>query len=120
MPDNIQNVIFEITVNNFSPLLAHPERYNYWYKKYDEYFKLRESGALLQLNVNSLTGYYGKAAKHTAEFLIDENLVDFIGSDLHGQRHMVSLKNVVHLKYFWKLMSQGVKNHLLMNDSVSR
>jgi protein-tyrosine phosphatase len=114
-PDNIRNVIFEITVNNFTPLLAHPERYNYWYEKYDEYIKLKETGVLFQLNVNSLTGYYGKAALRTAQFLIDEKLVDFIGSDLHGQRHMDALKQVMNDKYFWKLMAQGVRNKELIN-----
>ncbi len=112
-PDNIRGIIFDINVNNYIPLLAHPERYNFWYEKYDEYHKLKESGALFQLNINSLTGYYGKASKRTAEYLIDNNLIDFIGSDLHGQRHMNSLKNVVNEKYFWKLMSNGVKNNLL-------
>jgi tyrosine-protein phosphatase YwqE len=114
-PDNIGSVIFEINVQNFVPLLAHPERYNYWYERYDEYFKLKESGALFQINVNSLTGYYGKAALRTAHFLIDEKLVDFIGSDLHGQRHMDGLKRVVNEKYFWKLMAQGVKNRELLS-----
>jgi protein-tyrosine phosphatase len=113
-PDNIRNVIFEINVSNFTPLLAHPERYNYWYEKYDDYIRLKEHGALFQINVNSLTGYYGKAALKTAHWLIDENMVDFIGSDLHGQRHMDALKNVVNDKYFRKLMAQGVKNSELL------
>ena len=112
-PDNIRGIIFEINVHNFTPLLAHPERYNYWYEKYDEYHKLKETGALFQLNINSLTGYYGKAAKRTAEYLIDNNLIDFIGSDLHGQRHMNSLKQIVNEKYFWKLMAHGVLNNTL-------
>lgn len=112
-PDNIRSIIFEINVHNYVPLLAHPERYNYWYEKYDEYHKLKETGVLFQLNINSLTGYYGKASKRTAEYLIDNNLIDFIGSDLHGQRHMNALKQVVNEKYYWKLMAQGVKNNML-------
>ena len=113
-PDNLLSVIFEINVHNYTPLLAHPERYNYWSNKFDEYKKIKEAGVLFQININSLTGYYGKESKKTAERLIDENMVDFIGSDLHGHRHMDSLSRVVDEKYFWKLMALGVKNHLLI------
>ncbi len=113
-PDNLISVIFEINVHNYIPLLAHPERYNYWSGKLDEYKKIKEAGVLFQINVNSLTGYYGTASKKTAEWLIDENMVDFIGSDLHGSRHMDSLSQVLNEKYFQKLMAQGVKNHLLI------
>jgi tyrosine-protein phosphatase YwqE len=109
-PDNFFNVIFEINVNGYTPLLAHPERYDYWYPKFDEYKRIKEAGALLQINVNSLTGYYGVAAKRTAERLIDEGMVDFIGSDLHGNRHMHGLRKVIDEKYFHKLMAKGVKN----------
>jgi protein-tyrosine phosphatase len=111
-PDNLLSVIFDINVNGYKPLLAHPERYNFWSAKLDEYKKIKESGALFQLNVNSLTGYYGVASKKTAEWLIDENMIDFIGSDLHGSRHMESLQRVVNEKYFRKLMAQGVKNNI--------
>lgn len=109
-PDNLLGIIFEINVHKYKPLLAHPERYNFWFDKFDEYKRLKDSGALFQLNVNSLTGYYGAQSKKTAERLIDEDMVDFIGSDLHGQRHLEGLQKVVNEKYFWKLMAKGVKN----------
>jgi protein-tyrosine phosphatase len=112
-PDYLLNVVFDINVAGFTPLLAHPERYNFWYGKLDEYKKIKDAGALFQLNVNSLTGYYGVAAKKTAEVLIDENMIDFIGSDLHGARHMDSLHHVIHEKHFRKLMALGVKNNTI-------
>ena len=114
-PDNLLGVIFEINVNDYKPLLAHPERYNYWSSKLDEYKRIKETGVLFQLNINSLTGYYGIASKKTAEWLIDENMVDFIGSDLHGARHMESLHKVINEKYFRKLMAQGVMNNSLIS-----
>jgi len=109
-PDNLRGVIFDMIVNKYQPLLAHPERYNYWGNKLDEYVQLKETGVLFQLNINSLTGYYGDIPKKTAEWMIDEKMIDFIGSDLHGQRHLEGLNKVVHEKYFWKLMAQGVRN----------
>jgi tyrosine-protein phosphatase YwqE len=113
-PDNLLSIIFDMIVNGYQPVLAHPERYNYWNEKFDEYKKIKEAGALFQLNTNSLTGYYGDVSKKTAERMIDENMIDFIGSDLHGQRHLDGLTKVVNEKYFWKLMAQGVKNNSLI------
>lgn len=109
-PDNLLSIVFEMNVHKYRPLLAHPERYNYWYQKFEEYYRLKEAGVLFQLNINSLTGYYGSQSKKTAERLIDEKMIDFIGSDLHGQRHLDALRKVVHEKYFQKLMAQGVQN----------
>lgn len=106
-PDNLHHIIFEIIVNGYKPILAHPERYPYWYDRFSEYAKIREAGALLQLNTNSLTGYYGPGAKMIAEKLIDEQLIDFIGSDLHGQRHLDALKNIFREKHFRKLIAMG-------------
>jgi tyrosine-protein phosphatase YwqE len=113
-PDNLLSVAFDINVAGYTPLLAHPERYNYWASKPDEYKKLKEAGVLFQLNVNSLTGYYGIPSKKTAEWMIDEKMIDFIGSDLHGERHLTGLRKVVNEKYFRKLMAQGVGNSKLI------
>lgn len=115
-PDNIHNVIFELIVHGYKPVLAHPERYPFWHEKFNEFEKLKEAGALFQLNINSLTGYYGAAAKSFAEKLIDLKMIDFIGSDLHGQRHLDALRQVVNEKHFHKLMATAK----MLNSDLSR
>jgi protein-tyrosine phosphatase len=112
-PENIYGIIFELSIKGYTPLLAHPERYPYWYGKPDVYEKLKECGAKFQLNTNSLSGYYGPAAKKCAEFLIDRKMIEFIGSDMHGVRHLEALRKVPHEKYFRKLCEQGVLNNTL-------
>lgn len=112
-PDNLYNVVFELALQGYVPLLAHPERYPFWYGKYDVYERLRDMGTLFQLNTNSLVGYYGPAAKHCAESLIDRQMIDFIGSDMHGVRHLEALRHVANEKYFWKLADQGIRNSTL-------
>lgn len=109
-PDNLSQAIFEMSVNGYKPLLAHPERYPFWYPKFDEYYKLKESGVLFQLNIGSIAGYYGPMPKKIAERMIDENLVDFIGSDLHGVRHLQAMQQALSEKKLWKLLSRGVMN----------
>jgi protein-tyrosine phosphatase len=112
-PERLTEVLFQINVRGYTPLLAHPERYPFWFQKFDEYRKLKDAGTLFQLNTNSLSGYYGGQVKKTAERLVDENLIDFIGSDLHGDRHLNALKRTVHEKYLWKLAAAGMKNSSL-------
>ena len=109
-PDNIMQVVFDLQIAGYTPILAHPERYPFWYQRFDEYHKLKEAGTLLQLNTNSLCGYYGPDAKKVAEKMVDANLIDFIGSDMHGARHMDALERTVNEKYLWKLASRGMKN----------
>jgi tyrosine-protein phosphatase YwqE len=112
-PENIMQVIFDLQVKGYKPLLAHPERYPFWQQKFSEYHKLKEAGALFQLNINSLCGYYNNKVKKIAERLIDENMIDFIGSDLHGQRHLDAMRKCVHEKYLYKLATQKIRNREL-------
>lgn len=60
-------------VLGYKPIMAHPERYPFWGNNFDFYGSLRDQGVLLQINVNSLAGYYGPDAKRTAEKLIEKN-----------------------------------------------
>lgn len=112
-PDTLFNIIFEMIVHGYTPILAHPERYPFWYTKFEEYHRIKEAGVLFQLNTNSLVGYYGPPAKKIAERMIDENMIDFIGSDLHGQRHLTALQKVSAESYLAKLAAKGVRNNSL-------
>lgn len=112
-PENIYNLAFDMQVQGYVPVLAHPERYPYWYGKEEVYAKLKELGVLFQLNTNSLVGYYGPAVRFCAEQLIEKGMIEFIGSDMHGNRHLEALRRVVNEKYFWKLADQGVRNSML-------
>ena len=91
----------------------HPERYPFWYNDFDRYHQLKETGVLFQLNTNSLSGYYGPDAKKIAERMIDGGMIDFLGSDMHGTRHMEALNRSLREKHLWKIAAQGVKNSTL-------
>jgi tyrosine-protein phosphatase YwqE len=112
-PDNIYQIVFDIQVAGFVPILAHPERYPFWYPRFEEYHKLRESGVLFQLNSNSLSGYYGPDAKKIGERMINEDMIEFLGSDLHGLRHIEALRRTLKEKSLWKLAAKGTMNTLL-------
>ena len=107
LPDNLTEAVFKMQLAGYTPLLAHPERYPFWYGNFSEYERVKDSGVLFQLNINSLSGYYSPQAKRIAEKLIDLNMIDMVGSDLHHQKHLDALKRSASEKYFRKLLDSG-------------
>ena len=73
------------------------------------------SGAVISSwNTISLTGYYGKDVKAMAEQLIDNQLIDFISSDMHHPRHAAAFKDALRTTYLEKLLfDYQLKNIML-------
>ena len=114
-PLNLLGTIFDLKAAGYRPVLAHPERYVYYYGRFAEIEKLRrEYDVLLQINLNSLAGYYSPAARKVAEQLIDGSLVDFVGTDTHHLRHTEALaRKTVATPYFRKLLALPLLNATL-------
>lgn len=109
-PFNLYEILFEIQLKGYKPVLAHPERYNFYHNSLDNYYKLKKAGCLFQLNLLSLTEQYGKGVQKTAQKLLKENLYYFVGTDTHHHNHLKLLNKIGKLK---------IKNqiyHLLENN----
>ncbi|MEO6456453.1 MAG: CpsB/CapC family capsule biosynthesis tyrosine phosphatase, partial [Ginsengibacter sp.] len=87
-PGNLEEISFEIITGGYQPILAHPERYPYYNKNFKSFYHLKELGFMLQVNLLSLTGYYGSAVARAAKFLFEKDLVDFVGTDMHHAGHL--------------------------------
>ncbi len=109
-PDNLMEVIFRMQVLGYKPIMAHPERYPFWGNNFDFYGSLRDQGVLLQLTVNSLSGYYGPDAKRIAEKLIEKEWVDLVGTDTHATKHIQALHRTVKEKSFRKVIEFNLLN----------
>lgn len=109
-PTNIQQITFDIFNSGYQPILAHPERYGYYYKNLKAFVRLRELGFMMQLNLLSLTGYYGRMPKKTAILLLKENLIDFVGTDLHHINHLQALTTARSQKIFKKYLGDKIYN----------
>ncbi len=84
VPDYVDDVIYELLVNQIIPIIAHPER-NFEIQEHpDKLEKLIRKGALAQLNAGSLYGVYGKRVKKTARNILKKKLVHMMGSDIHS------------------------------------
>lgn len=113
-PFDFEEVIFDICLKGYQPILAHPERYLFFHNNFEYYKKIKDLGVELQVNAMSLTSHYGKGVNQIAERLIDNNMIDFIGTDIHHVKHLDVLKRVPVKKHFAKLVDSGLlKNHLL-------
>lgn len=106
--NNIENVIFQLRLKGLQPILAHPERYNYYMGNIEQFQRFIDLGCYLQVNILSLFGYYGDAVKNTAQTLLKKNMVTFVGTDMHHENHMNALKTFVSRKSFYKLF-EGIE-----------
>lgn len=110
----LKEFIFNMKSRGITPILAHAERYSYYFNKGHLIEDLIERGALIQMNINSLTGYYTKPVKKLAEWLIDNKMVHFMGSDCHRMEHLDLIKNATSLKYFEKALNLPLLNRTLL------
>ncbi|AHJ99268.1 tyrosine-protein phosphatase [Hymenobacter swuensis] len=94
-PFNLTETVFKLKAAGYQPVLAHPERYTYLYGRFEDLVRIREEGVLLQVNLNSLIGYYSAGAKRVAEKLIDAGLVDLLGTDAHNLKHLENIRTKV-------------------------
>lgn len=87
----IMEAVKVIKENGFIPVIAHPERYECMQRNIDLALWVKENGAYLQMNAGSLTGFYGRRARNCVYMLLEENLIDFVGSDAHDYKYRTPL-----------------------------
>ncbi|NKI32025.1 tyrosine-protein phosphatase [Croceivirga thetidis] len=93
------SINFEIAVNQIQskrlfPVLAHPERYSYYHKDFSKFEYFKNLGIKFQLNILSLGDYYGKDVRKTALKLLEKDMYDFIGSDVHFLSQIKHIKRI--------------------------
>lgn len=110
-PENLNKVIFDLQTTGYRPVLAHPERYTYWFRDFNKYIDLKDKGVLFQLNINCLSGHYSIPIKRISERMIDENMIELLGSDCHNINHINLLEHTRREKYLHKILeSPGLLN----------
>ena len=96
---NVTKILCELNAKHYIPVIAHIERYPYFWENYSLVNQLLEYGCLFQSNVGSLSGKYGNQAKQFVKYLLKKNLITFIGSDVHtvnGARNLKSAYKKLH------------------------
>ncbi len=111
-------VFFDLKIQGFQPVFAHPERYAYLTKTRDRdtlaaYQRVFDSGVLFQLNLLSFAGYYGPQIKHTAELLLKEGMIHLVGSDAHKVEHVRVINAMKQTRMFERIMAADLMNNEL-------
>jgi protein-tyrosine phosphatase len=109
-PLQLYDILFQLQLKEYKPILAHPERYFSYHHDFQSYYKLKNAGCLFQLNLLSLTDYYGREVQKTSERLLKENMYDFVGTDTHNQSHLQLLKTIATKKNLSKIETLLLNN----------
>jgi tyrosine-protein phosphatase YwqE len=107
-PMDLQEVLFELQMQNYQPVIAHPERYIYLARNKAFFETLKDAGNLFQLNLLSLTGHYGNSVQELAEYLAKKDFYSFAGTDLHGARHLEGLQKLSGSATLARLQESGL------------
>ena len=111
-PIQLYDVLFELQIAGYKPVLAHPERYLFYYNNFNEYYKLKKAGCLFQLNLLSTVGYYGKEVAALTEKLLVNEMYDLVGSDVHHENHINAFNNKIVVKSYSNLMHPIERNKM--------
>ncbi|QTE22530.1 tyrosine-protein phosphatase [Polaribacter cellanae] len=114
-PINLYEILFEIQLKGYKPVLAHPERYNFYHNDFNNFYKLKKAGCLFQLNLLSLTEQYGKNVQKISHELLKANMYDFVGSDTHHNQHLELLKKIGTKKNYTKIEKLLINNGKVFN-----
>jgi tyrosine-protein phosphatase YwqE len=99
-PPMLINTLFRLQSLGYKPIIAHPERYVFFHNDFDRYRDLKDRGCLLQLNMLSLTGYYGRNVMKAAEDMMSRYMYDYCGSDMHHDKHTQGLRNMLKTRIY--------------------
>lgn len=91
-PMDLYGMMEKIKSAGFIPVLAHPERYNYMVKS--DYQKLHSKGILFQINLFSLAGYYGHETQLKVRFLLEQQMCQCCGTDIHAYQNIKVIRDI--------------------------
>lgn len=109
-PMMMDETIFKLQAKGYKLVMAHYERYMF-FPDTKQAAEFKEKGIKIQVNINSLTGHYGPHPKKQAESLIDQKMVDVLGTDCHRIEHLMLLENNLDKKYLHKALDLDLMNY---------
>lgn len=96
-------VLFDLQMEGYDIILAHPERYPYFNMHSRKMESMKEQGVYFQVNILSLDGFYGEEPRKKAFDYIEAGWVEFLGTDMHNViyaqalRHAAGNRKIQHL-----------------------
>jgi tyrosine-protein phosphatase YwqE len=113
-PIDFKELLFEMEMQGYQPVIAHPERYVYHERNKEFFEQLKSAGYYFQLNIMSLAGTYGKSVNELAKYFIKHQYYELAGTDLHNSHHLDHLHNSAIAHGLKDLLDSGK----LLNQSL--
>lgn len=83
VPSYVPELIYELTLQNIIPILAHPERNMELANDVTKLRQLVEQGALCQITSHSVNGVFGSKIRKVSLYMLRSGLGHFLSSDVH-------------------------------------
>jgi len=93
---NIEQTLFELSMADITPVIAHPERYLYLAGKLHTFERYHDMGAEFQMNLLSLSGVYGPDSLRILKFIQKNGWYSYMGSDAHSTG---TVRNISGMKF---------------------
>ncbi len=106
-PMGLKDYLFEMQLEGYRLILAHPERYLYWGGNFERFVELKDQGILFQANIMSFGGYFGDEVYRLAKKLADNDMVELLGTDTHGAKHIAAIENSLFNPTLGRLLESG-------------
>ena len=81
--EDFEDILLSLKYEGWNVILAHPERYHSYHENYRKIYDLTEQGILLQCNLGSIIGQYGRRSKKIIKKLAKDKLIFCFGTDIH-------------------------------------
>ncbi len=113
---HFEDFLYCLQIKGYSPIIAHPERYDFVQENPDVLMRFLEMGSLVQMNALSLTGYYGHHAIDTARIMLERNMVQFMASDAHKLRAYEQMDKA--LDEAWEILGEKRFNTIMRENPI--
>ncbi|MEN0644958.1 CpsB/CapC family capsule biosynthesis tyrosine phosphatase [Alkalicoccobacillus gibsonii] len=84
VPAYSERLFYDLAVQGYTPVIAHPERNSVFLDKPHKLFEFVRNGALSQITTSSVTGHFGKTIQAFTNQLMEANLAHILASDAHN------------------------------------
>lgn len=112
-PLMLKEILFDMEMAGYKPILAHPERYQYLMMDKKLLEELLDRDIYFQANLLSFTGFYSRQVKEFAELLLEKGKIRYLGTDCHNARYLDSLGQLTEHRIYAKLRQLPIMNHAL-------
>jgi len=86
VPRFAKQMIFDIQVAGYTPIIVHPERNRELIEHPGKLYDFVQNGALTQVTAGSVKGKFGKNVQKFTQQLLENHLTHFIASDAHNTK----------------------------------